>query len=108
MKQYLFINGSESIHVQKDTDGKIKIFIDGNEVSEDQFKDTLIDKEAFAKQTQRNKYRKFLNKQFENLVILTGAGSSVGIGAKDKDGKEKDDFSVTCGMTLKPNIQKKI
>ena len=89
MKQYLFINGSESVQIEKEADDKINVFIDGKKVDEDQFKDVLSDREAFAKQAQRNKYRKFLNKQFENLVILTGAGSSVGICAKDKNGKEK-------------------
>lgn len=89
MEQYLLINGSESVKTQIDTEGQIKVFIDGNEISEDQFKDPLKDRNEYAKVAQRNKYRKFLNKQFENLVVLTGAGSSVGIGAKNKDEIEK-------------------
>ena len=91
MEKYLFINGSESVLVQKDKDDKVNnVYIDGKIVDEDRFKDALTDKEAFAKQAQRNKYQKFLNKQFENLIILTGAGSSVGIGANDENGKKKE------------------
>jgi NAD-dependent SIR2 family protein deacetylase len=41
----------------------------------------------FALKTKRNKYKKFLNVQFENLLILTGAGSSVGIGKGEKKGR---------------------
>ena len=89
MQQDLFINGNESVKIQKDAEGKIKVFVDGKEVKEDQFKVAITDREVYAKEVQRNKYRKFLNKQFENLIVLTGAGSSVGIGTKDKDGNDK-------------------
>ena len=45
MEKYLFINGSESVLVQKDKDDKVNnVYIDGKIVDEDRFKDALTDK----------------------------------------------------------------
>jgi hypothetical protein len=85
--EYIYINGSDSVAIEKTADGKSvdKIFIDGK-LHKFEEGDTQ-DKNEFAQKTKRNKYKKFLSRQFENLIILTGAGSSVGIGEGDKKGR---------------------
>src|SRR5690606_38225305 len=86
-KEYIYINGNSSVAIEKPEDGsKIeRVFIDGKEHEFE--KGDTQDKGQYAIQTKRNKYKKFLNHQFENLVVLTGAGSSVGIGEGDKKGR---------------------
>lgn len=78
--EYIYINGHSSVAVEKDNDQVIRVFIDGKE---HEFDNTdKSDKGEYAIQTKRNKYRRFLEHQFENLVILTGAGSSKDVGGK--------------------------
>ncbi|GAA5220866.1 SIR2 family protein [Membranihabitans marinus] len=85
--EFIYINGSSSVAIEKTVDGRSveKVFIDGkiHKFAED---DTA-DKNEFAQKTKRNKYQKFLSRQFENLVVLTGAGSSVGVGEDGKTGR---------------------
>lgn len=85
--KYIYINADSSVAMVESEDGQSveKVFIDGKEHKFDE-NDTQ-DKRNFAIQTKRNKYQKFLNRQFENLVVLTGAGSSVGIGEGGKKGR---------------------
>lgn len=85
--EHLYINGKHTVSVKRnETSKKVeKVFIDNSE-KEFEPSDTQ-DKEQYAKQTQRNKYSSILNKQYENLVVLTGAGSSVGIGKSAIKGK---------------------
>ncbi|MEQ8413221.1 MAG: SIR2 family protein [Imperialibacter sp.] len=85
--EYIYINAGSSVAIEKSADGKQvdKIFIDGKQYK---FEDGDIhDKGQFAIQAKRNKYQKFLNRQFENLVVLTGAGSSVSVGEGEKKGR---------------------
>ena len=44
--------------------------------------------DQFAREKTREYYKRFLSNHFENLVVLTGAGSSIGIG-KDRKGKTR-------------------
>ncbi len=85
--EYIYINGSSSVSIEWDVDklNVVKVFIDGKEYEFDDEKSH--NKHEYALKTKRNKYKKFLNNQFENLVILTGAGSSVGIGDGEKKGR---------------------
>lgn len=83
--EYIYINGLSRVAIENDGSQGTKVFIDNKEHNFDPA-DTQ-DKIQYALQTKRNKYQKFLNNQFENLVILTGAGSSVGIGQDDKYGR---------------------
>lgn len=85
--EYIYLNGGSAVAIEKSGDGKTveKVFIDGKHHQFDE-NDTQ-DKGQYAIQTKRNKYQKFLNRQFENLVVLTGAGSSVEIGENDKKGR---------------------
>jgi len=87
MKEYIYINSTKSVEIESvksDQDGvdeiiDCNIYIDG---SKHKFEDgtTYADKLSFGISKKRDKYSDFLNNQFENLIILTGAGSSVGIG----------------------------
>lgn len=81
--EYIYINGQSSVAVEREEveNGKvIKVYIDGYEYKfEDKDKN---DKEAYAIQTKRNRYKKFLESQFENFIVLTGAGSSKDVGGK--------------------------
>lgn len=43
-----------------------------------------LSNEDFAKQKMREFYSNFLSKQFDNIVILSGAGTSVGIGTDEE------------------------
>lgn len=85
--EFIYINGSSSVAIEKTEDGISveKVFIDGN-LHNFEEGDTA-DKKEFAQKTKRNKYQKFLSKQFENFIVLTGAGSSVGVGEDGKTGR---------------------
>ncbi|MFA6128823.1 MAG: SIR2 family protein [Bacteroidales bacterium] len=85
--EFIYINENSSVAIQLAEDGKNveKVFIDGKEHVFDE-KDKA-DKRAFAIKTKRNKYQRFLNNQFENLLILTGAGSSAGVGVNEIKGR---------------------
>ena len=78
--EYIYLNGHSSVAVEREGIKVTKVFIDGKEHEFE--KDDISDKEAYAVQAKRNKYRKFLENQFENLLILTGAGSSKDVGGK--------------------------
>lgn len=81
----IYINGQSRVSIEYDGEIVSKVFIDNKEHI---FKpEDIQDKKEFAVKTKRNKYQKFLNNQFENIVVLTGAGSSVGIGSPTKQGR---------------------
>lgn len=82
--EYIYINGNSRVGIEKEGEQVTKVFIDEREY---QFEpDDNQDKAEFAHKTKRNKYSQFLSKQFENLLVLTGAGSSVGIGENQYNG----------------------
>lgn len=77
-KKYIYINGKKSVEVDYGADDiVVDVCIDG---VKHQFKEDNPNKLEYALATKRKKYSEFLNNQFENLIILTGAGSSVNIG----------------------------
>lgn len=77
-KKYIYINGKKSVEVEYGADDiVVDVYIDG---VKHQFKEENPNKLEYALATKRKKYSEFLNNQFENLIILTGAGSSVNIG----------------------------
>lgn len=84
--EYLYINNQNSVAVIYNPEGIVEdVYI--NRKKHD-FKDEKNpNKEAYAQETKRKFYNNFLNNQFENILILTGAGSSIGIGKGDKKGK---------------------
>lgn len=85
--EYLFKNGRSSVAIVRCGESKKveKVIIDGVEKEFDA--EDMQNKENYAIQTKRNKYAKILNRQYENLIVLTGAGSSVGIGKGEIKGK---------------------
>lgn len=85
--EYIYLNGNSSVSLEYNEDGKVveNVFIDGKLY---QFQEGDVkDKKQYAEKVKRKKYQKFLSKQFENLIILTGAGSSVGVGDNEKKGR---------------------
>lgn len=81
----IYINGQIRVSIEFDGDTVSKVYIDNKEhVFEP---GDIQDKMQYAHKVKRNKYQKFLNNQFENLVVLTGAGSSVGMGTELKQGR---------------------
>lgn len=91
--KYIYLNGKKSVAIQykKQTEeDKVakkyeeveNVFIDGtiHDFKEEKNPNKLY----YALKSKRNMYGLFLNNQFENLSILTGAGSSVGIGETNK------------------------
>lgn len=81
---YIYINNKSSVAIEKSKGGDIKVFIDG---SEHKFEEENPNKEEYAHATKRKKYNSFLNNQYENILVLTGAGSSKDIGKDEKKGK---------------------
>lgn len=87
-RKYIYINGKKSVEIETiktvDEDEIVdvinyNVYIDGAIHKFEKDEDNP-NKLAYALATKRKKYAEFLNNQFENLIILTGAGSSVGVG----------------------------
>jgi hypothetical protein len=87
-RKYIYSNGKKSVEIETiktaDEDEIVDIinynvYIDGT-IQKFENENDNPNKLAFALATKRKKYAEFLNNQFENLIILTGAGSSVGVG----------------------------
>lgn len=86
-RKFIYINGKKSVEIETievDVEDGTKavsynIYIDRvkHEFENENDNPNKLD---YAIKTKRNKYSEFLNNQFENLIILTGAGSSVDIG----------------------------
>lgn len=95
MKEFIYINGKKSVEIESiksDQEGvdetiDYNIYIDGNLHKFDEGT-THDSKLKLAISKKREKYAEFLNNQFENLIVLTGAGSSVGIGKDIVIGEE--------------------
>lgn len=77
-KKHLYINGQKSVEIEYEGDVVSNVYIDGQ--IHDFKTEVNPNKLEYANTVKRNKYNEFLNKQFENLVVLSGAGSSIGIG----------------------------
>ena len=87
---YLYLNGKNSVavtYVEDDLMGDVveSVFINGN--LHPFVDDENTNKIDYAEEAKRNMYKIILNNQFENLTVITGAGSSVGIGKTEKKGK---------------------
>lgn len=65
--------------------GKNEVCINGKKVTFDSEK--YPSSEEYANQHMRHIYREVLSRQYENIVVLTGAGSSVGVGKEKAVGK---------------------
>ena len=69
--------------IEHDEDGA---YINGNKVSDDEKKDDQT-WEQVAHRLRRETLQKHLKRQYENTIVLTGAGSSYNMGVSDKKGK---------------------
>lgn len=87
--KYLILNNNSSVAYDDSDVDDVKVFIDGKEHD---FKDSKENRIDYAIATKRNKYSQILNNQFENLLLLTGAGSSIGWGVSGKIGKSMADL----------------
>lgn len=87
--KYLYLNGTNSVAVtyeDNNTEGQIKdVIINGKTHPFDDEENP--NKLEYAEKVKRNNYINLLNNQFENLNILTGAGSSINIGKNGKTGR---------------------
>lgn len=88
MKQ-LLLNNNNSVAYDDIDAGDVKVYIDGKL---HEFNDTTDNRIDYAIATKRKKYSQLLNNQFENLILLTGAGSSIGWGKDGKIGKSMADL----------------
>ena len=88
MKQLLLNSNSSVAYDDSDADN-VKVYIDGKL---HEFNDTTDNRIDYAIATKRKKYSQLLNNQFENLILLTGAGSSIGWGKDGKIGKSMADL----------------
>jgi len=81
---YIYLNGKKSVAIQfqKNAEDVENVIINGKVFEFENEKNP--NKLAYAIATKREMYGQFLSSQFENLSILTGAGSSVGIGGTNK------------------------
>jgi NAD-dependent SIR2 family protein deacetylase len=81
-KRILLYSNTKTIETTSEND-TIKVFIDGHEYKFDEPDNTSNEKkEEHAQNQKRNFYSTFLSNHFENLVVLSGAGTSVGWGGK--------------------------
>jgi hypothetical protein len=97
METKILVSGKKSITIQE-SNAQIKILIDGQEdnLSELVPSPNNEQKKLIAHARKREFYSGFLKSHFENLVILSGAGTSVGWGGKTM--KELWD-AVKTGLT---------
>ncbi len=82
--KYILLNNNSSVAYDDSEADDVKVYIDGKLHD---FKDSTENRVDYAIATKRNKYSQTLNNQFENLLLLTGAGSSIGWGKDGKLGK---------------------
>lgn len=86
--KYILLNNNSKVAYDDSNPDDVKVYIDGKLYDfKDIQDDTSENRIEYANATKRNKYSQTLNNQFENLVLLTGAGSSIGWGKDDKLGK---------------------
>ncbi|WP_166961929.1 SIR2 family protein [Yeosuana marina] len=84
-RNFIYINGKKSVLIEfsdaADDKKVTDVYIDDIKYK---FQDENDNKLDYAIAAKRKMYEQFLNNQFENLTILTGAGSSIGIGKTNK------------------------
>jgi hypothetical protein len=81
----LYLSANQSISIIEKSGGELDVLVNGK-VNNFELKDghqpTSADKIQFAHAEKRSLYQKFLSNHFENLVIISGAGTSVGFGGQ--------------------------
>lgn len=82
-EKLLLVSSKESISIKNDG-GEVNLLINGKAYVFDppEKYPSAEDKISFAHELKRSFYKNFLSNHFENLVVLSGAGTSVGWGGK--------------------------
>ncbi|WP_196593151.1 SIR2 family protein [Pectinatus sottacetonis] len=78
--KYVEIYYSENYHISYNNDN---VYINGEEIDEDEINKNP---KEYAYKKMRDKYAEVLSRQYENIVVLSGSGTSKGIG-EGKKGK---------------------
>lgn len=89
-EKILFVHGKSRVSIVGEGDNK-KVFVNGSEYQKgsvvgEHLADSPIDVDELAHEIKRRKYQDLFKKQFKNFNVLTGAGTSIGIGTGDKVG----------------------
>src|SRR5690606_28330122 len=82
--KYILLTNKSSVAYDESDATYVKVYIDGKLHD---FTESTKNRIDYAIATKRNKYSQTLNNQFENLLLLTGAGSSIDWGKDGKLGK---------------------
>lgn len=107
--KYLLLNNNSSVWYDESDADNVKVYIDGKEFDYKEIKvDTKENRIEYANATKRSKYVQTLNSQFENLVLLTGAGSSIGWGNAGKIGKSMADLWDDAEKLLTKKVFEKL
>lgn len=118
VRKYIYLNATQSVEIEPLSEVE-KVFINGAEhlFTDTNGSDVAVtsdEKGAFAQKQKRAMYAGFLNHQFENLVVLTGAGSSAGFGGSlmfdlwdaVEDELTKKTLRIFCGLVKYGDYQK--
>lgn len=107
--KHILLNNKSSVSYDDSNPQKIEVHIDGKLYEFDDIKeDTPENRIEYANAVKRKKYSQTLNNQFENLVLLTGAGSSIGWGKDNKLGKSMVELWDDAEALLTTDIFKKL
>lgn len=86
---YLFIHFKRSVQLERVVDGdsdREEVYIDGNKAPTNEPGKENISAATIAKDRTREYYSEFFKKPFKNFIVLSGAGTSIGVGGKGKVG----------------------
>jgi len=107
--KHILLNNKSSVSYDDSNPQEIEVHIDGKLYEFDDIKeDTPENRIEYANAVKRKKYSQTLNNQFENLVLLTGAGSSIGWGKDNKLGKSMVELWDDAEALLTADIFKKL
>lgn len=107
--KHILLNNKSSVSYDDSNPQEIEVHIDGKLYEFDDIKeDTPENRIEYANAVKRKKYSQTLNNQFENLVLLTGAGSSIGWGKDNKLGKSMVELWDDAEALLTTDIFKKL
>lgn len=73
-KELIYLTGNKKIAVEKNDNEIINVFVNDSKYKKDDLETRSLDQ--IASDLKRKAYNDFLSKRFENVIILTGAGSS--------------------------------
>jgi len=100
--KYIYLHSKLDIRIFKDDEPKL--YINGSEFIK-QTDDTRTI-ETIASDKKRKAYQDFFKRQIKNLIILSGAGTSIGIGDKDKKGLSMSGLWIEAKKMLGANFEK--